>query len=501
MPDATIIPFQLPLPQVLPTIEGNVDYRDFRDCLLRIDGLLAQSGLERQLLRADLNTWLGHRKNISAKAQQNHQVHSRRALRCNLARHLLREDFRGFAARLADSPVLQYFCSVSQVEGVRVPSKSTLERYDKWWPQTQVQHALQQLLGLGAQEPERLRLGQAIDLENAFLDTTCLAANIHYPVDWVLLRDATRTLMKAVSLIRDQGLKQRMEPPESFISRINGLCIQMTHAWNRKDAQQSRRQRKATLRQMDRLVGTVRNHARRYRDLLDARWPQTEWTRAQAQQVLRRMDQVLEQLPKARQQARERILAGRLVANQDKILSLYEPEVRVIVRRKPGAEVEFGNTLLLAENLQGLIIDWELFRESAPADAQLLPRVVGRMEQAYGQGPKAMAGDRGFDNEVNRVGLAAEGIYNAICPRNPKQLQQRNRSWKFKRLQRRRAQTEGRIGIVKNVFWGQPLRGKGFAHRELTVTWTVLTHNVWVLARLQRAEAERQEAESKRKAA
>jgi hypothetical protein len=28
------------------------------------------------------------------------------------------------------------------------------------------------------------------------------AANIHYPVDWVLLRDATQTLMKAVSLIR-----------------------------------------------------------------------------------------------------------------------------------------------------------------------------------------------------------------------------------------------------------------------------------------------------------
>jgi hypothetical protein len=500
MPDATIIPFQLPLPQVLPTIEGNVDYRDFRDCLLRIDGLLWHSGLETQLLAADLKNWLGRRQHVSGQAQQNHQRHSRRALRCNLARHLLREDFRGFAARLADSPLLQYFCGVSQVDCVQVPSKSTLERYDKWWPQAQVRQALYQLVGLGADHPEQLHLDQPIDLESAFLDTTCLAANIHYPVDWVLLRDATRTLMKAVTLIRDQGLKRRMEAPESFLSRINGLCIQMTHAWNRKDPQQSRRQRKGTLRQMDRLVGTVRQHARRYRDLLAQHWQQTQWTRPQTQQVLRRMDQVLEQLPKARQQARERILAGRLVANEEKILSLYEPEVRVIVRRKPGAEVEFGNTLLLAENRQGLIIDWELFRESAPADAQLLPRVVGRMEKAYGQGPKAMAGDRGFDNEVNRVGLATEGIYNAICPRNPQQLQQRARSWKFKRLQRRRAQTEGRIGIIKNVFLGQPLRSKGFAHRELTVTWTVLTHNLWVLARWQRAEAERK-AQSERKAA
>ena len=206
------------------------------------------------------------------------------------------------------------------------------------------------------------------------------------------------------------------------------------------------------------------------------------------------MDQVLEQLPRARAQARQRILAGQLVANQEKILSLYEPEVRVIVRKKPGAEVEFGNTLLLAENPQGLIIDWELFRQSAPADAQLLPRSVGRMEKAYAQQLEAVSADRGFDNEVNRVGLATDGIYNAVCPRCPRQLKQRSRSWKFKRLQRRRAQTEGRIGIVKNVFLGQPLRSKGFEHRQLTVTWTVLVHNLWVLARLQRAGAQPQRA-------
>ena len=497
MLDATIIPFQPPLPQVLPTIEGNVDYRELRDQLLRIEDLLYTSGLETQFLEKDLDRWLRPRNNVSARAQQNHQLHSQRALRCNIARVLLRVDYRGFAVRLADSPLLQHFCVVSQVDVVKVPSKSTLQRYDLWWPEAEVRPLVCQLLRQGAATPASLHLPEAVDLESAFLDTTCLAAHIHYPVDWVLLRDGTRTLMKAVTLIRAQGLKHRMEAPESFIGRINKLCIQMTHAWNRQDAAQSRRQRKQTLRQMDRLVGTVRHHARRYRELLAAHWEQTQWTEPQAQQVLRRMDQVLEQLPHARQQARQRILAGEPVANEAKILSLYEPDVRVIVRKKAGAEVEFGNTLLVAENPQGLIIDWELIRRSAPADAQLLPRSVGRMEQAYGRGPKAVAADRGFDNETNRVGLASEGIYNAVCPRSPRQLQQRSRSWKFKRLQRRRAQTEGRIGILKNVFLGQPLRPKGFDHRDLRVTWTVLVHNLWVLARLQRKAA----AEAARKAA
>src|SRR5438132_1211911 len=107
MPDATIIPFQTPLPQVLPTIEGNVDYQEFRNQVLRIEGLLIQSGLETQLLEKDLQGWAARRKRVTAKAQRNRQLHARRAVRCNIGRCLLREDFRGFAARLADSPVLQ----------------------------------------------------------------------------------------------------------------------------------------------------------------------------------------------------------------------------------------------------------------------------------------------------------------------------------------------------------------------------------------------------------
>lgn len=492
MPDATIIPFELPLPQVLPTIEGNVDYRQFRDQLRRIASLLLTSGLETRLLEKDLTGWLGKRQRTRAQAQQNRQRHCRRALRCNIARSLIAEDYRGFAARLADSPLLQWFCGVSELPCITVPSQSTLERYDKWWPQADLRPVVQELLGLGAAAPQKLLLPEAVDLESAFLDTTCLRANIHYPVDWVLLRDATRTLMKAVQLIRDQGLKQRMPPPQSFRTRINRLCIQMTHASRQTNPQ---RQRKKTLRQMDKLVGTVRQHARRYRERLAQQWPKTGWTEAQAQQVLRRMDGVLEQLPQARQQARQRILQAQPVANADKILSLYEPDVHVIVRNKAGAEVEFGNTLLLVENPQGLILDWELFQGRAPADSALLPWSVGGMEKAYGPKLKAVAADRGFDNEANRLGLAGDGIYNGVCPRSPQGLKEKSRSGKFKRLQRRRGQTEGRISIVKNVFLSGQVRSKGFQHRALTLTWTVLVHNLWVLARMQlRAQAAKTQA-------
>jgi hypothetical protein len=483
-----VLPFQESLRQTLPTIEGNVDYRVLRQQLQRIDDLLISSQLETRLLEKDLTRWLSQQKRISGQAQRNHLIHSRRALRCNLGRILLQEDFRGFAVRLADSPLLQRFCRISEVDCIRVPAKSTLHRYAAWWPEAEVREVICTLLSLGASAPEKLGLPRAVDLEVCLLDSTCLSVNIHYPVDWVLMRDATCTLMNSVQLIRHQGLKHRMEEPQLFVSRINKLCIHMTHAWNRNDPQQSKRERKKTFRKMDRLVGTVRTHAKRYRDLLQEKWPTTQWTEAQAKQVLGRMDQVLTQLPQAREQARQRILQGKLVANEEKILSLYEPDVNVIVRKKAGADVEFGNTLLVGENLPGLIMDWELFRESAPADSKLVPASKERMQAAFGSVIKALGGDRGFDSEVNRVSLEREHIFNGICPRNPRQLKQRNGSWKFKKLQRRRAQTEGRIAVLKNVFLGGQIRSKGFDHRKLTVTWTVLLHNLWVLARMKPAK-------------
>ena len=114
MPDATIIPFELPLPQVLPTIEGNVDYRQFRDQLLRIDSLLVSSGLETRLMKTICRVGWANAKRSAPRPNKTASVHCRRALRCNIARSFMAEDYRGFAARLADSPLLQYFCGVSR---------------------------------------------------------------------------------------------------------------------------------------------------------------------------------------------------------------------------------------------------------------------------------------------------------------------------------------------------------------------------------------------------
>ena len=96
-----------------------------------------------------------------------------------------------------------------------------------------------------------------------------------------------------------------------------------------------------------------------------------------------------------------------------------------------------------------------------------------------------MATDRGFESKANRRMLEEDGVFNGLCPRNPQDLAERmEKDEVFAAALRRRAQTEGRVGILKNVFLDGTPRAKGFKNRQLQVAWAVLAHNLWVVARL-----------------
>lgn len=157
----------------------------------------------------------------------------------------------------------------------------------------------------------------------------------------MLVRDLVRTLCKSILTIRRHGLKHRIGEPEEFLQAINAQSMAIAAAARRKPG--GKKERKRVLRSMKRIGKTVIEHARRYRRVLDENWRESDLSRKEAEVILRRMDNVLEQAPAAIRQAHERIIGERPVANADKILSLYEGDIHVIVRGKAGADVEFGS--------------------------------------------------------------------------------------------------------------------------------------------------------------
>src|ERR1017187_9029927 len=497
-----------PLPELVPeqefltgyvcTVFGPIEFRVWKKRLERINDLLGLSDVEKTFQRLSLGRRnedeqrASEKENrafrpMSAGEQAGYQRLSSQVLRCNVAQTLMGEDFRGFSCRLSESELLQWFCKMDRLDEVRIPGKSTLQRYSQWLPEADMRKVIDRLLAAAAEGKDeggnqKLELAEALNLEWYFLDTTCVKRNMHFPVDWVLLRDAARTLMKATMLIRKRGLKVRMEEPEEFLKRMNQLCMKMTHARRKKDG---KRARKAVLREMKKLSKVIAGHAQRHQDLLEQHWQETDLKEGEARQILGRIEVILERLPHAVKQAHERIIGERQVSNEEKILSLYEGHAAVYVRGKAGAEVEFGSQLLLGESESGVIVDWELVCGLPQADTKMLIRSLERLAGSeQDRTPREIGGDRGFDSKADRGKLEVEGIFNGLCPRDPRDLKKRMQESEFVELQQRRSQTEARISIFKNNFLGAPLKSKGYTNQNLEVAWSVLTHNLWVIARL-----------------
>jgi len=248
--------FQLELRPALPNVYGTLDYREFRDTLTKIDEILIKSDLEHNLVRAALDQYIAN-NNIKitkfySKEAVFHYKKLKHALRCNIARHLTGDSYRQFSIRLADSELFQWFTSISAFGCRKAISKSTLERYEKCFNVELLDEKIREWLsGLtDSNKASEAGICLPIDCKNIFSDSTCLKSNIHFPVDWILLRDAARSLLSAIKTIRAQGLSHRMVEPQLLLKQMNKLCIAMTHARRKID---SKKQRKKVLRKMKKL--------------------------------------------------------------------------------------------------------------------------------------------------------------------------------------------------------------------------------------------------------
>ncbi len=315
---------------------------------------------------------------------------------------------------------------------------------------------------------EILQLDKDLDFGDVYGDSTCVETYIHYPVDWVLIRDVIRTITKALEIIRENYFKIRMNPPSSFLTQINKLCIAMTQSKRRKE---SKKYRKKTFREMKKILNKVKKHGERYTEKL------TEIKEGKAKNIKIRLDNVLEQIPAIIKQCTTRIIQEKLVPRENKILSIYEKDVHVIVRGKSKNQVEFGNSLYVCEQVDGFIVDWEYSQNYPLLDGEIAEISLKKIKEKTNK-VKSFTGDRIFPTKKLNHYLESEGIANNITPKSVTELEDRLKDKDFVKKQKRRGQTEGRIGIVKNVFLQNVMKRKGFVNRERGTALAVLVHNL-----------------------
>jgi IS5 family transposase len=198
--------------------------------------------------------------------------------------------------------------------------------------------------------------------------------------------------------------------------------------------------------------------------------------------LARAVDDLEELLTATRQiaaQTRQRI-AGQTPDGATRRVSLHDPDARPIAKGRLGKPVEFGHKAQVADNEDGIVLDYTV-EQGNPADAPQLEPAVARIKQRTGRPPRTVTADRGYGEKRVDDALHELGVNNVVIPRKGKpgvarQAQEHRRA--FRKHIKWRTGIEGRISTLK--------RGYGWDRARIDTTegariWTghgVLAHNL-----------------------
>jgi transposase, IS5 family len=134
---------------------------------------------------------------------------------------------------------------------------------------------------------------------------------------------------------------------------------------------------------------------------------------AAIQRGLTRLHAMVQRTMQAIAQPEQR-LAG-VLSIPDRLVSVFDPEVRPIRRGKLSAKTEFGYKALLTETEERLITHYEVHMGN-PGDGGLLPAAFQRHVEVVGRAPRAVAADRAFGSKPNEDFLRTHGVQRISLP-------------------------------------------------------------------------------------
>jgi IS5 family transposase len=190
-------------------------------------------------------------------------------------------------------------------------------------------------------------------------------------------------------------------------------------------------------------------------------------------------------------QTTRRVLQGEKVGASDKIVSLFEPEMAIIRKGKPGKPTEFGRCVWLDEVEGGIISRSAVLKGNGDEKAQLAPSVDHHIAQ-FGHPPELLRGDRGIHSAANERYAQQQGGREVVLPKPGKQSAKRlayeQQDW-FRAGRNWRAGIEGRISGLKRRHGLERCRYRGDDGMERWVSWGVIAHDLRMIAQHQVEQA------------
>jgi len=432
--------------------------------LKELDRLLEDDELYRQV-RADL----GKRYRLTL-VHGRHSTPVEVILRLLICKHLYQWSYRETEERVGDSLVLRWFC---RVYFEMVPDETTLLR----WLHTlrpETLHALNdRVVELAVQA--KVTKGRKLRL-----DATCVQTEIHHPTDSGLLVDSVRVLSRFVQRAKGLVKEQVRTVQQTCRSRLRTArrAAQTLHRQLRRKGEDKEAEQKQLYQK---LIETAEHMVRQSRRVMATLADQSE---QQAKQLLASVQQVLPLVERVIVQTRTRVLEGKKVASDQKVLSLFEPHTRAIPRHKGGALVEFGRQVMLDEVEGGIVTRYEILAH--PNEHGQAVEAVAHHGALFEHPPNLVAGDRGVHAAETEEKLTAAGVKRVAIPASGKLSEERRakeHTRAFRRGYRWRAGIEGRIASLRRDYGWRKSRYHGQDGMERWLGLGVIASNLRHIAR------------------
>lgn len=361
---------------------------------------------------------------------------------------------------LADSVTYRSFCRLPALEPT--PKRATLaENLKKLRAKTmeKVNHRLVRHAGkVGVESGAKLRT-----------DATVSQTNIHKPTDSSLLYDSVRVLSRLLGGARKEFSFQRWTDHTKRAKRGSLAVLNAKGAEAREPAY---RELLKVTRMCVAYVEPAVTHLK-----------QVQGAKCRAALLLaEELDRTALLVWGVIHQTEERVLDGKSVPSEQKIVSIFEPHTDIIV--KDGRDTHYGHKVYLSAGASGIITDC-VITEGNPADSDMTLPMLRRHARIVGRVPEQAAFDGCFASRENLERGKALGIKDlAFSKRRGIEVSEMTRSDRAYRLLRDfRAGIEGLISFLKRAFGLRRCTWRGAESFGTYIMGSVIAANALTLAR------------------
>jgi IS5 family transposase len=389
-------------------------------------------------------------------------------LRLMFLRFRYKLGFEALCREVTDSLAWRRFCRIPL--GVDVPHPSTLEKIAGRCGEEAISALNEVLLAKAAEQ-------KVMKLDRVRADTTVLAANVAYPTDSGLLARGVAKMAAGIKKVKALGLAARTtsrDRTRSVRRRAHDIG-----AWLRRRNDDAKDEVRAITGEIadiaERSLAEARQVALNARRTLARRGVDFN---GKAHALIAELERTANLVERIAAQTRIR-LAGDTPNGATRVVSLHDADARPIVKGRLGKPVEYGYKLQVADNADGVIVDYEVVTGNPP-DAPMLAPAIGRIRRRFGKAPRAVTADRGYGEARVDAELETIGVTKVVIPRKGRPgaaRQKLQRSRGFVKLVKWRTGSEACISHLKHDWCLERTLLDGIGGARTWAGWGIFSSN------------------------